>query len=450
MKTKLLFTTLPTNDLGLLTRSLPIATELRNAGHNILFSSPAKAPRILIEQAGFRNTIPKHPLYYINSGHVTLNALLELVRSPKIKNDFGHFSHFLIMLLRSIPRQFAPITAEVWNMDHGAAMSGMLSKNFVQSQCDAYVKMILENEIDVVVDFWNPFACIAARTLARPLVTVIQADAHPGNNGFIWWKEKPANIPSATPTINLVLKDYGLTAISTIDELNIGDLTLVMGIRETDPIENGNDFHYIGPVLWQNPDETMPEWMDQFDKQKPLIWVYSGNPRYLKKSTALDSEVILHACVKVLGREQVNVVLTTGHHTLPEEFLPLPDNFQFASYLPGLDMAERCDLMIHHGGYGSCQTSLYTGTPSVIIPTFSERESNARRLHGLGVCEFVLPTLNSDTHRELNIHEFRTKIRQVLSTSLYRENAIKYRDMLRAWNGPQKAAKLIQDFVDNL
>jgi len=46
----------------------------------------------------------------------------------------------------------------------------------------------------------------------------------------------------------------------------------------------------------------------------------------------------------------------------------LPPNFYYASYVPGLAMAERSDLLIHHGGYGSCQTGLYAGTPAVIIP----------------------------------------------------------------------------------
>ena len=39
--TRYLFTTLPSNDLGLLTRSLPIARELRRRGHTALFSSLA-------------------------------------------------------------------------------------------------------------------------------------------------------------------------------------------------------------------------------------------------------------------------------------------------------------------------------------------------------------------------------------------------------------------------
>ena len=154
---KFLFTTLPTNDLGLLTRSLPIATELRKRGHEIIFCSPAKAPRILIEQAGFENIIPHHPLYYIRSNQLNLRGILSLVKSPQIKQKYGSFTRFLYNLIRCIPTKFAPSSPDVWNMDHAAAMSGMLNKNFVQTQCDAYIKMILENNIDVIVDFWNPF-----------------------------------------------------------------------------------------------------------------------------------------------------------------------------------------------------------------------------------------------------------------------------------------------------
>ena len=61
--TKFLFTTLPTNDLGLLTRSLPIARELATHEHIVFFCSPAKAPSRLIAEAGFENLLPRHPIY---------------------------------------------------------------------------------------------------------------------------------------------------------------------------------------------------------------------------------------------------------------------------------------------------------------------------------------------------------------------------------------------------
>jgi hypothetical protein len=52
---RILFTTLPFNDLGLLTRSLPVARDLATRGHATAFASPGAAPKIMIAEAGFVN-----------------------------------------------------------------------------------------------------------------------------------------------------------------------------------------------------------------------------------------------------------------------------------------------------------------------------------------------------------------------------------------------------------
>ena len=85
---KFLFTTLPSNDLGLLTRSLPIAQELTKLGHKIVFSSPAKAPDSLIKDAGFENLIPKHPLYQINN--FSFRGVKKHLKVKKHKDEYGN------------------------------------------------------------------------------------------------------------------------------------------------------------------------------------------------------------------------------------------------------------------------------------------------------------------------------------------------------------------------
>jgi UDP:flavonoid glycosyltransferase YjiC (YdhE family) len=443
---KFLFTTLPSNDLGLLTRSLPIAQELTKLGHKIAFSSPAKAPDSLIKNAGFENLIPKHPIYQINN--FSFQGVINHLKAKKHKDEYGNWFNFLYKLIRAIPIKFAPSTAEIWNMDHAAATAGMMNKNFVQANCEAYKKLIIEVDPDFIVDFWNPFACIASKVLDKPLITVIQADGHPNNKGLIWWKDHPKNLPTALPTINKTVTNYGLEAITKMEELNIGDLTLVVGTPETDPIQDNTNCIYIGPILWEKSDVLLPEWIKDIDTNKSIIWVYSGNPRYRKKGTVLDSDVILYASINTLAEKDVTVILTTGHHELPKGILPLPDNFYFSKYLPGLRLAEICDLIIHHGGYGSCQTGLFTGTPQVIIPTFSERESNARRIASLGAGEFVLPKTATNNKKEIDLSEFRKKIKQVLSTPSYLKNAERYSQKLKTYSGPKEAAEIIEKFVN--
>ena len=68
-----------------------------------------------------------------------------------------------------MPFRFARQTPEVWNMDHGAAMAGLMNSGFVRANCNAFISLIRDHDPDIVVDFWNRFACIAARVLNKSL-----------------------------------------------------------------------------------------------------------------------------------------------------------------------------------------------------------------------------------------------------------------------------------------
>ena len=104
--------------------------------------------------------------------------------------------------------------------------------------------------------------------------------------------------------------------------------------------------------------------------------------------------------------------------------------------------------MIHHGGYGSCQTGLFTGTPSLVIPTYSERESNARRVAAAGAGDFVSPT-SDDTgkKKQVNAAEVSDKVNHILSEPSFRESAGRLSKELRKYGGASYAASLIEEFV---
>jgi len=446
--TKFLFTTLPTNDLGLLTRSLPIAAELAAHGHTIVFCSPAKAPSRLIADAGFVNLLPKHPLYDLIGMDRSLSGLATFIRSGQWQR-YGTLVHFLRQLIPALPIRSAPKTLEDWTIDQTGARMGLLNAGFVRASCEALKALMLDCGADVVVDFLNPFAVIAARILHKPVITVIQGDAHPASQGFIWWKRPPAYLPTPVPVVNTVLAEYGLPPIRTLAELCVGDLTLVVGAPETDTLPEHTDVTYIGPILWQKPGTRLPERIDGLSRDRPLIWVYSGNPRYASGDDAFDSIVVLQACIAALASEELHVVVTTGHHPLPQELLPLPANFHHEPYLPGLAMAQRSDLLIHHGGYGSSQTGLYTGTPAVIIPTYSERESNARRIAALGAGAIVSVERASGAKR-VRVDDVRATVRRVLTDASFTDNARRIGERLRAYGGAGHAAHLIEQFSERV
>ena len=143
----------------------------------------------------------------------------------------------------------------------------------------------------------------------------------------------------------------------------------------------------------------------------------------------------------------MNVVLTTGYQELPGEFGALPGNFRHAAYVPGPLMAERCDLVVFHGGHSSVMTTLKAGTPAVIVPTISERESNARRLASLGAGEVVMPVNGVDGEKRVDGAEFAAKVKRVLNDPSYRRCAGRVAETMRHFGGAQAAAQRIEQFL---
>ena len=225
---KFLFTTLTSNDLGLLTRSLPIARELKQRGHQVAFCSPGKAPARQIAQAGFENIVPRWPMLGILTGDTSLPVLLRLLLSRNGIRDCG----LLMSFVRHVKEH---TTAEIWNVDQFTHLLMMWNQDAARSLTGCLKGAVEQYAPDAVVDFLNPAACIAARACGRPLISVIQTDQHPALGGFIWWKEPPAGLPSALPFINAVLAEHGRPPVASTGELFVGDLTLAVGMPETDP-----------------------------------------------------------------------------------------------------------------------------------------------------------------------------------------------------------------------
>jgi hypothetical protein len=114
---KFLFATLPSNDLGLLAQSLPIARELRARGHRVDFCSPAKAPGTVIADAGFGNLLPHWPVYSLVGGDAGLLNYCRLLFSKHLFRDLN--------ILTSLAKHFKDFgTNEIWSIDHFMHLAG--------------------------------------------------------------------------------------------------------------------------------------------------------------------------------------------------------------------------------------------------------------------------------------------------------------------------------------
>jgi len=407
---RFLFTMLPANDLGLPTRLIPIARALADRGHQVAVFNPSPAPAKLIADAGLTNLpLPPRPM-------------------PVPNIDLAQAS-------------------STWDVDQMLA-TFYPDEDYVRAATAFYLDLLRSYAPDVVVDSFDLLACLAARILHVPLATILQGNFHPCSRGFLWWEQdRPAGLPSAAPIINKVANEYGVLPVARCVEHLAGDLSLIVGTPETDPLPASANIAYIGPIVWQRSNAALPDAIAALNGDKPLIWVYSGNPRYATVPTPIDSIVVIRAAIAALRDAPVHVVLTTGHQELPSEFAPLPKNFLHASYVPGLAMAERSDLMIHHGGHSSIMTGLFAGTPAVIIPTITERESNARRLTALGAGEIVMPVNGADGEKHIDVADFCAKVNRVLNDPAYRNSAQRIAQSMRQYGGAQEAAKRLEQFV---
>jgi UDP:flavonoid glycosyltransferase YjiC (YdhE family) len=408
---KFLFTMLVVNDLGLPMRLVPIARVLADRGHDVALFNPAPAPAKVIADAGLINLpMPSRPM-------------------PALAGDMAGAS-------------------TAWDVEE---MFGHLfsEEEFVRAATAVYVDLLRDYAPDVVVDSFGLFPCIAARILGIPLVTVLQGNFHPASQGFLWWKgERPAGLPSPAPAVNKVLAEYGLPPVERSVDMFAGDLSLITGTPETDPVpapaHAGPAIAHIGQIIWQRGDAVLPDWINELSRDRPLVWVYCGNPRYAgaAASTPFDSVVVVRAAIAALGDAPMHVVLTAGYQDVPVG--TLPPNFRQAAYLPGLAMASRCDLMVHHGGHSSVMTGLSAGAPAVIIPTSTERESNARRVVALGAGEMVMPANGPDGEKRIDEGDFSAKVHRVLQDPTYRSAAHRVAQSMRQYGGAAEAAARIE------
>jgi UDP:flavonoid glycosyltransferase YjiC (YdhE family) len=274
---RFLFTMMAANDLGLPTRMVPIARALADRGHDVAVFNPAPAPARLIDGAGLTN--------------------LPMPSCPMPVPRYGY--------------ELAALSS-AWDVEHMLAIM-YADDEYARADTDYHLDLVRDFDPDVVVDSFGLPTCLAARILRIPLASVLQGNFHPASDGFPWWKgERPAGLPSAVTAINKVAEAHGIAPVARCVDMLAGDLSLIVGTPETDPLPAEAAVTYVGPIVWQRSNTTLPPLLMALSRDRPVIWVYSGTPRYGSTPNPFDSIVVIRAAVAALGDTPAHVVLTTG------------------------------------------------------------------------------------------------------------------------------------------
>jgi UDP:flavonoid glycosyltransferase YjiC (YdhE family) len=84
----------------------------------------------------------------------------------------------------------------------------------------------------------------------------------------------------------------------------------------------------------------------------------------------------------------------------------------------------------------------------LIIPTFSERESNARRIASVKAGDYILPKSDSrGVDKQVNPDLVREKAMRILSDPVYLKNARDIQQKFESYGGAILAAELITEVI---
>jgi len=392
--------------LGPMSRSLPIALALAEAGYEIKYLGYDMAKEYM-KKAGIEELCPEFSISDIKKGS---------------------------------PNPYWNTAEEFWSM------IGYGNMPWVERKVDELINLLKQFFPDYILSDLGILACLAARITGIPLIAINQSCYHP-NVKLKWWEnnyeaENYKDKDSLLNKLNAFLKKKGAQQLNTFTEIFTGRLTIIPGFYDFDPIPNLEKYntHYVGPVLYTPKENVSEKLLKLFDADQPIIFCYTAR---FYDNVGESGKAIFDNMIKIADKIDASIIISTGNKK--DELLALDiaskelksGKVSIVDYVP-LDMAyEKSDLVIHHGGHGSCLAQFYYGVPSVIIPTHTEREYNARMCEKLHVGK-MLP------RRELNSANLKNCINDVLNDITYKKSVRDWKEKVSGdFNNLDKVVKLV-------
>ena len=127
-----------------------------------------------------------------------------------------------------------------------------------------------------------------------------------------------------------------------------------------------------------------------------------------------------------------------GDQVDPEQIGPVPSNAIIVKQAPQLELLKQTSVCITHAGLNTVLESLTQGVPQVAIPVGLDQPGVAARIADKKTG--VVTSLDKLTAEHLS-----ALLDEVLSDSIYLENAYKLQEAIASANGLSVAADLIEE-----
>ena len=148
--------------------------------------------------------------------------------------------------------------------------------------------------------------------------------------------------------------------------------------------------------------------------------------------TSGRSDVISRVYEGIKDMDAKIVVVTTVHHIKETS----QHNVLFVDHLPSHKVMPMVDVAIIHGGQGSVQTAIASGTPILGIPLHVEQGLNVAMVekHGAGIMQ---------TKHDIDSQDIREKVERILKDPSYKKNIMKLSGYQNSVDGVKSTVDVI-------
>lgn len=212
---------------------------------------------------------------------------------------------------------------------------------------------------------------------------------------FAWPPEQIAEIDPLLATVDPVnrraidtLRDeHGVQLDERTPGIQYAEHNLVYTAESFNPPLGAlaQNFAFIGPMLTAR--SGTPSGAPLFsDDQREKIFISMGS--VLGSVLQLEWPFYRPFVEAFAGRDDVEVVLSVGRHLDPSAW-ELPAHVSAHSFVGQLEVLERADLFISHGGMNSVNEAMAAGVPMLLLPFWGDQPANARQVVAAGAGELL-------------------------------------------------------------
>ncbi|MFC4101261.1 macrolide family glycosyltransferase [Paenibacillus xanthanilyticus] len=234
----------------------------------------------------------------------------------------------------------------------------------------------------------------------------------------------------------MIARRHGLGEVNVINDVfgSKQPLNLIFSSRAFQLYEEAFDESYLfAGYTADRRSDAEPFPMERLDG-RPLVYIAFGTILH-------ELGDLIEGCMKALGGEDVQVVMSVGRQFPIERLAGVPDNFLIMPYVPQLELLERASAFITHGGANSIYESLCAGVPMVVVPQAFDEFMGALMVERAeaGI------RLESESFAPEALRE---AVRTVLGDPAYRLGCARIRDSFRETGGLDMAVRRIIHYME--